>query len=546
MEWTKNQLLELEITDLTDQGAGVGRCDGRVCFVPLAVPGDRVRAKVLKPAKNVVYCRLEEVLSPSPDRVEVDCPVYAQCGGCSLRQIRYEAELRLKEQRVRSALRRIGGLEDLPVAPILGAPSRDGYRNKALLPVGMDKNGKPTLGFYARNTHRVVPCPDCRLQPEVFTRVARAFLAWAETSGNSVYDETAHSGALRRLYLRQGEQTGQVLACVVVNGSRLRGEEELVAALRSAAPELTGILLNEHRERTNVALGRKFRTLWGKETIEDKLCGLTFTLSPLSFYQVNRTQAERLYGLAAEFAGLTGTETLLDLYCGTGTIGLSMAGRARKVVGVEIIPDAVENARQNAAANGIRNAEFLCGDAALAARELADRGERPDVVLLDPPRKGCAPELIETVARDLAPRRVVYVSCDPATLARDLKLFAQRGYRPMQAAPVDMFPATLHVETVVQLSQQKPDTYITVGLDLDELDATSAEKKATYEEIKAWVWEHHQLKVSSLYISQVKRKCGLEVGKNYNLSKSDNPKVPQCPKEKEDAIMEALRAFKMI
>ena len=453
MEWTKNQLLELEITDLTDQGAGVGRCDGRVCFVPLAVPGDRVRAKVLKPAKNVVYCRLEEVLSPSPDRVEVDCPVYAQCGGCSLRQIRYEAELRLKEQRVRSALRRIGGLEDLPVAPILGAPSRDGYRNKALLPVGMDKNGKPTLGFYARNTHRVVPCPDCRLQPEVFTRVARAFLAWAETSGNSVYDEAAHSGVLRRLYLRQGEQTGQVLACAVVNGGRLRREEELAAALRSAAPELTGILLNEHRERTNVALGRKFRTLWGKETIEDKLCGLTFTLSPLSFYQVNRTQAERLYGLAAEFAGLTGTETLLDLYCGTGTIGLSMAGRARKVVGVEIIPDAVENARQNAAANGIRNAEFLCGDAALAARQLADRGERPDVVLLDPPRKGCAPELIETVARDLAPRRVVYVSCDPATLARDLKLFAQRGYRPMQAAPVDMFPATLHVETVVLMTR---------------------------------------------------------------------------------------------
>ena len=448
MEWKKNQLLELDVTDLTDQGAGVGRADGRVCFVPLAAPGDRVRAKVLKVAKNVVYCRLEEVLSPSPDRTPVDCPVYAQCGGCSLRQITYEAELRLKERRVRSALDRIGGLRELPLSPILGAASRCGYRNKALLPVGVDRNGRPTVGFYARNTHRVVPCHRCLLQPEEFALAAKAFLDWAGASGNSVYDESSHTGALRRLYLRKGEATGEILACVVANAPRLRDEEGLVTALRQAVPGLVGVLLNLQQERTNVALGKEFRPLWGKDTLEDRLCGLTFTLSPLSFYQVNRTQAERLYGLAAEFAGLTGTETLLDLYCGAGTIGLSMAHRAKKVLGVEIIPDAVENARANAAANGVGNAEFLCGDAAHAARTLAARGERPDVVLLDPPRKGCAPELVETVARDLAPRRVVYVSCDPATLARDLKLFASLGYQPVQAAPVDMFPGTLHVETV--------------------------------------------------------------------------------------------------
>ena len=295
-----------------------------------------------------------------------------------------------------------------------------------------------------------------------------------------------------------------------------------------------------------MALGQKCRTIYGMDTIEDTLCGLRFKLSPLSFYQVNRTQAERLYEVAARYAGLTGQELLLDLYCGAGTIGLSMAGMARRLLGVEIVPQAVENARENARLNGIENAEFFCGDAGEAARMLAERGERPDVIVLDPPRKGCSPDLVRTVA-EFGPKRIVYVSCDPATLARDLKLFAELGYPPVEAAPVDMFPGTAHVETVVLLSKGEIDSKkVRVEFSLEEMDMSGFQKGATYEQIKAYVLEKYGLKVSSLYISQVKRKCGLDVGQNYNLSKKEDAKVPQCPPEKEAAIMEALKYFRMI
>ena len=309
------------------------------------------------------------------------------------------------------------------------------------------------MGFYAVNSHRIVDCQRCLLQPEEFNRAMEAFRQWAAEYGDPVYDEGSHSGKMRRLYLRMGEQSGQVLACVVVNGNGLHHEQELVEQLKAAVPGLASVVINSNRERTNVALGKKCRTIYGTDTIEDRLCGLRFQLSPLSFYQVNRGQAERLYGLAGEYAQLTGEELLLDLYCGAGTIGLSLAGKARRLLGVEIIPEAVENARENAKLNGIENGEFFCGDAAEAAQMLAQRGERPDVIVLDPPRKGCSPELVETVAQ-FGPQRVVYVSCDPATLARDLKLFAQLGYPPVEAAPVDMFPGTAHVETVALLSNR--------------------------------------------------------------------------------------------
>lgn len=306
------------------------------------------------------------------------------------------------------------------------------------------------MGFYAVNSHRIVDCEECRLQPEEFNRAMAAFRQWAAAYGDPVYDEATHSGRMRRLYLRKGEMTGQILACVVVNGNGLHHETELVQALKQAVPGLSSVVINSNRERTNVALGQKCRTIYGMDTIEDTLCGLRFKLSPLSFYQVNRTQAERLYEVAARYAGLTGQELLLDLYCGAGTIGLSMAGMARRLLGVEIVPQAVENARENARLNGIENAEFFCGDAGEAAQMLAERGERPDVIVLDPPRKGCSPDLVRTVA-EFGPKRIVYVSCDPATLARDLKLFAELGYPPVEAAPVDMFPGTAHVETVALL-----------------------------------------------------------------------------------------------
>ncbi|MGI6254660.1 MAG: 23S rRNA (uracil(1939)-C(5))-methyltransferase RlmD [Acutalibacter sp.] len=448
----KNDIVEMEITGMTAQGPGVGHWEGMAVFTPLTAPGDRAKVRIVKVAKNYAFGRLEELLSPSPDRVEPDCPCFAQCGGCCYRHISYEAELRIKEGRVRDALQRIGGFPQLPLLPILGADSRDGYRNKALLPLGVKKDGSLAMGFYAVNSHRIVDCPKCRLQPEEFNQAMDAFRQWAAQYGDPVYDEATHSGKMRRLYLRRGERSGQVLACVVVNGNGLHHEEELVAALRKAVPGLASVVINSNRERTNVALGKKCRTLFGTDTIEDTLCGLRFRLSPLSFYQVNRTQAERLYGLAAGYADLTGKELLLDLYCGAGTIGLSMAHKAQRLLGVEIIPEAVENARENARLNGIENAEFFCGDTGDAAKMLADRGEKPDVIVLDPPRKGCSEELIHTVV-EFQPERIVYVSCDPATLARDLKLFAKLGYPPVEAQPVDMFPATAHVETVCLLQK---------------------------------------------------------------------------------------------
>lgn len=450
----KNEIVEMEITGMTAQGAGVGHWEGMAVFTPLTAPGDKARVRIVKVAKNYAFGRLEELLSPSPDRVEPDCTCFAQCGGCCYRHISYQAELKVKEARVRDALERIGGFHDLPVKPILGADSRDGYRNKALLPLGQDRDGNMTMGFYAVNSHRIVDCQFCKLQPEVFNEAMNAFRQWAKEYGDPIYDEASHSGRMRRLYLRYGEKSGQVMACVVVNGNGLHHEAELVTALKKAVPGLASVVVNSNRDKTNVALGQKCRTAYGDDVIEDTLCGLRFRLSPLSFYQVNRTQAERLYGLAAGYAGLTGEELLLDLYCGAGTIGLSMAGSAKRLLGVEIIPEAVENARENARLNGVENGEFFCGDAAEAAKMLAQRGERPDVVILDPPRKGCDPELIRTVA-GYAPQRIVYVSCDPATLARDLKLFAEQGYPPLEATPVDMFPATSHVETVALLSKRE-------------------------------------------------------------------------------------------
>ncbi len=453
MALRKNDLVELTITGMTAEGMGVGRWEGMAVFVPLTAVGDRVKARIVKPSKNYAYGRLEAVLSPSPDRTEPDCPTFAQCGGCCFRHIRYEAELRVKEERVRDALKRIGGFENLPVKPIVRAKSRNGYRNKALLPLGVKRDGVLSMGFYAVNSHRIVDCEACRLQPEEFNSAMKAFRVWAAKYGDRVYDETSGQGRMRRLYLRKGEKTGEVMVCVVVNGNGLRHEQELVSALRQAVPGLSSVIVNSQRDKTNVVLGKKCRTVWGSDTIRDELCGLRFSLSPLSFYQVNRTQAELLYQKAAEYAALTGKETLLDLYCGAGTIGLSIAKEAKNLIGVEIVPEAVENARQNARDNGIKNAEFLCGDAAQAAGILACRGEKPDVIVLDPPRKGCGRDLIETVAA-FGPQRIVYVSCDPATLARDLKYFAELGYPPQEATPVDMFPGTAHIETVALLVRE--------------------------------------------------------------------------------------------
>lgn len=454
LEFRKNDIVPLQITGYTVQGSGVGHYKGAAVFVSGAAKGDDLLVRILKTEKTYAYGKIEALITPSQDRTAPDCPQFAQCGGCAFRHISYRAECDAKEQQVRDAVQRIAGLHPALVEPIVPAKNPLRYRNKAQFPLGLNREGKLTVGFYAPHSHRLVPCEDCLLQPPGFERAIRAVKQWHEQAGDSVYDERTGKGLLRHLYLREAMSAGSVMVCLVVNGEQVNREDLLVRLLREQVPGLAGVLLNENRRRTNVILGETCRTLWGSEAVTDTLCGLQFTISPKSFYQVNRDQAEVLYGLAGQFAGLTGKELLLDLYCGTGTIGLSMAEKAGKLIGVEVVPAAVEDAKRNAQRNRIANAEFFCGDAPQIAESLHQKGLTPDVVVLDPPRKGCGEVLVSTVAA-MNPQRVVYVSCDPATLARDLKTFEEKGYQLRRAVPVDLFPRTAHVECVALMSRVK-------------------------------------------------------------------------------------------
>ena len=536
----KNQLHTVTITGYTAEGLGIARIDGQVVFVHNAVRGETCSIRIMKTLKNIAYARVEDILDRSPARREPDCPHFPACGGCDFRHLAYSEELEAKRQRVEDALRRVGGA-DVAVEDIIGADWVDGYRNKCQFPVS--PNGR--AGFFRARSHQVIPALDCRLQTSQANAVAAAVEGYLLDHDVPAYDEAAHRGLLRHIYVRTNRE-GQALVCLVVNGDQLPAEEELVRHIRAVCPETVGVVLNVNRERTNVVLGGAYRTLWGEDTITDTLCGLTFRLSVPSFYQVNRDQAGRLYEKAVEFAGLTGLETVLDLYCGAGTITLAMARQAGRAIGAEIVPEAVENARENAQANGIANAEFFCGDAGDIAQRLAAERLRPDVVVVDPPRKGLEEAVIPVIA-SMRPERIVYVSCDPGTLARDVKRFSGEGYRAVRVVAVDLFPRTRHVETVVLLSKGEIDSQkVRVEFSLEDMDMSGFQKGATYGQIKAYVLEKFGLKVSSLYISQVKRKCGLEVGENYNQPKSENAKVPTCPPEKEKAIRAALEHFQML
>lgn len=545
MEFSKNQVYPALIQDLTQEGMGVAKVEGFTVFVPNTAIGDRGEIKLVKVLKHYGYGILTRLDSPSPDRVEPDCPVSGKCGGCLLRHISYQSELRWKQGMVADCFARIGEI-DLPVSPILGSEVREGYRNKAQYPIQTGKDGKLKAGFYATHSHRLVEQTRCKLQPPVFGEILEWVLAFGDAHGWTGYDEATGKGLLRHLYLRMGFATGEIMVCPVVAGKgHLPQEQEFAHSLAEAFPGVASIVLNHNPQNTNVILGRENWLLWGKDTIDDILCGVRVTLSPHSFYQVNRDQAQRLYETALGLAQLKDSDVLLDLYCGAGTIGLAAAGLVKQVYGAEIVPQAVENARRNAAQNQIRNAEFLCADCSQAVEEFARRGIQPDVIVVDPPRKGCASEVLEAI-RQFGPDRLVMISCNPATAARDCKALAEMGFEVEKIVPVDLFPRTGHVETVVLLSKLNAKQHIEVELNLDELDLTAAESKATYDEIKAYVLEKHGLKVSSLYISQVKRKCGLDVEQNYNLSKKEDTKVPQCPPEKEAAIMDALKHFQMI
>lgn len=539
----KNDIVEIEITALSSECSGIGKKDGMVIFVPFSAIGDKLEVKILKVNKTYCYGKIERIITPSPDRVTPDCPVYTRCGGCSLRHISYEAQLRAKEQFVKDAFTRIGGLSP-EFLPIIRNTNINGYRNKLQIPIGTDKDGNLIAGFYAFHSHRIVPCEQCLLQPDIFSKITADFLEISTGLDLTAYDEITHKGILRHLYLRKGYYSGEICLCIVV-AKNVPEIKILSDRLLEKYPEIVSSVINVNNRDTNVILGDEEIVLTSKNYICDIMCKNAVNIAPKAFYQVNTPCAEQLYSSACDFAEPKG-KTVLDLYCGAGTIGLSMARTAKKIIGVEIVPEAIENAKQNALANGITNCEFICADAAEAARILHSRSLRPDVIMVDPPRKGCGRDACEQIAAFSAPR-IVMVSCNAATAARDCACFAELGYSTDKCVAVDMFSGTNHVETVVLLSKGEIDSKkVRVEFSLEDMDMSGFQKGATYEQIKAYVLEHTGLKVSSLYISQIKRKCGLDVGQNYNLSKKEDAKVPKCPPEKEAAIRDALKYFQMI
>lgn len=448
----KNDLVNLEIFDTTLSGAGVGRHEGLTVFVDSAVTGDRIVAHILKVKSNCAFAKIHEIIKPSASRSDSACGSYPQCGGCCFRHIDYGKELEIKENSVKNNLKRLGTVE--PELEPITALSPIGYRNKAQYPVSIEK-GELRIGFFAGHSHRVINCPDCALQPSEFSEGVAAFGKYLTENNVSIYDETTHKGLIRHIYFRKAVVTGEIMVCIVANGHILPEHSKLVGIFKSVFKEnLKSVILNINRADTNVIMGEKCVTLYGRDHITDILCGVKVRISPLSFYQVNHDVAENLYEKAAEYAEPEG-KTVLDLYCGAGTVGLSMAKSAEKVIGVEIIPEAVEDAEFNAKQNGFENAEFFCGDAAEAADKLRADGVTPDIIIVDPPRKGCDEKLIETITEDFAPDRVVYISCDSATLARDCKIFKGHGYETVKASTFDMFPRTGHVETCVLLSKEQ-------------------------------------------------------------------------------------------
>ena len=590
MGYQKNDILTVTIEDMGTEGEGIGKVDGFTLFVKDAVIGDTVEVKIMKSKAHYAYARLEKVLQPSPFRVTPKCAYHRQCGGCQIQALSYEKQLAFKQGKIRNNLVRIGGFEegfvDSVMEPIVGMEEPFRYRNKAQYPMGTDKDGKPVTGFYAGRTHSIISNTDCALGVEENREILEIFLDYMKEYKVPAYDEETGKGLVRHVLIRKGFSSGEIMVCLVINykgkkagtDSKALGQEnpqefmphqdKLLTRLQQI-PGMTSISVSIHTEKTNVIMGKEIHTLWGADTISDVIhvrdmeqegypCTgeeLVFHISPLSFYQVNPVQTEKLYSLALSYAGLTGKEAVWDLYCGIGTISLFLARKAGQVHGVEIVPQAIDDARENAKRNEITNATFYVGKAeevlpefyARLSAEADKKGPaagqadmlHPDVIVVDPPRKGCDQDCLDTMLK-MQPEKIVYVSCDSATLARDLKILCEGGYELKKVRGVDQFGHTVHVETVVLLSQQKADDYIEVELELDELDLTSAESKATYKEIQEYVLKEHGLKVSNLYISQVKnaikkdcvRKCGIEVGENYNLPKSEDSRQPQCPEEK--------------
>ena len=535
----KNEIYETVVTDYTSEGQGVAHIEGCAVFIPNAIAGETVRVRIEKAQKTWAAGKIVEILEKSPHRINRECPVAKLCGGCDFWHMDYEEETRLKAERVRNCLNRLGG-ENLTELPILAAPSCYGYRNKAQYPVSQ-KKGRAYAGFFRAGTHDVVENKRCLILPEETDAVRDAVMDYVNQYRVTIYDETVHKGLLRHIYVRRGVVSGQVLVCLVCNGGELPRVEELLKRLQKI-PGFATLVLSVNTRKGNAVLGDTFITLHGPGYIEDTLCGLTFRLSPRSFYQVNHHQAQRLYEAAIAQAEITKQDLVLDLYCGVGTITLAMAGAAGKVIGVEVIPQAVEDAKDNARRNGIENAEFFCADAGQAALELEKQGIHPDVVVVDPPRKGLNGDTIEALHR-MAPRRIVYVSCDPATLARDVALLKERGYVLKNAVAVDLFPRCSHVETVVLLSRETNPLTVEVRM---EVETGEVKEHPTYKRIQEYVQEKYGFKVHTAYIAEVKRMVGLDMHKAPNAVEQRKHEYHPCPPEKVEAIKDALRHFGLI
>ncbi len=575
MEWKKNDRIQVRIEDVSDEGLGIGRTEGYAWFIKDTVIGDLAEAGVMKMKKTYGFARLIQVLEPSPWRIEPKCPVARACGGCQLQAMDYQEQLRFKERKIYHNLRRIGGLKQLALPgkggdidawdvddedidaegkdagvvemePIIGMENPWRYRNKAQFPFGKDKDGRIVCGFYAGRTHAIIETDDCLLGVEENREILNTIRTYMEDFRISPYEEASHTGLVRHALIRKGFSTGELMVCLVINGKKLPDEEQLTKRLRRIKG-MHSISYNINQEKTNVILGKETVNLYGPGYITDKIGDISYRISPKSFYQVNPAQTKKLYDVALEYAELSGNEVVWDLYCGIGTISLFLAQKAKMVYGVEVVPEAIEDARQNARQNGIENAAFFVGKAEEVLPEQFHKHQvYADVIVVDPPRKGCDKACLDTIV-EMAPKRVVYVSCDSATLARDVKYLGERGYEVTRVRGVDQFGWGVHVETVVLLSKGEVDSKkIRVEFSLEDMDMSEFQDGATYTQIKEYVLEHSGLKVSNLYISQIKRKCGIEVGKNYNLPKSDDSRQPQCPPEKEEAIREAFKYFGMI
>ena len=585
-QYSKNDIVTVKIEDIGTEGEGIGKLEGFTLFVKDAVMGDVVEARLVKVKKNYAYARLEKVLTPSPLRVEPVCPYHKQCGGCQIQAMSYEAQLQFKENKVKNNLVRIGGFDRLFIEsvmePVVGMEQPWHYRNKAQFPVGTDKDGRIITGFYAGRTHSIIANTDCALGVEENQPILQKVLAYMQDENISAYDETTGQGLVRHILIRKGFTSGEIMVCLVINGKSLPKEDRIVSTLREI-PGMTSIWLNYNTKNTNVIMGTEGRVLWGQNTITDvihrrsieeinsgKDClrydtkenvpqGITFAISSLSFYQVNPIQTEKLYSLALEYAGLTGEETVWDLYCGIGTISLFMAQRAKAVYGVEIVPQAIEDARKNAERNHIENATFYVGKAEEVLPRLYEEEHIfADVICVDPPRKGCDEACLNTIIK-MAPQRIVYVSCDSATLARDLKYLCENGYEIRKVRAVDQFGQTVHVETVVLLSHKKADSYIHIDVEFGEgegkipvdsiakrAEAYKPKEKVTYKMIKEYIEAKYGFKVHTAYIAEVKRNLGLPMYDAPNaVEELKQPRKHPTP-EKVEAIKDALRYFAVI